>query len=51
MVLNQIFKEKDKQKYDAYLSNVNTLNCMKETFKDIFSTIITSDQEKREFAS
>jgi hypothetical protein len=51
IALINIFKEKDKQQYQTYLSNVNTLNCMKDTFKELFSTILTNDQEKREFAS
>lgn len=32
--LNAIAKQKEKQQYDSYISNVNTLNQMKKIFSD-----------------
>ena len=37
--LTQLGKQKDKQQYDSYLSNVNTLNSMKKILADLYPAL------------
>ena len=37
--LTQLGKQKDKQQYDSYLSNVNTLNSMKQILADLYPAL------------
>ena len=46
--LNELAKEKEKKQYDSYISNVNTLNQMKQIFADFYPTLTEKETQEGE---
>lgn len=46
--INEIQKQKEKQQYNSYINNVNTLNQMKKIFCDFYPVIDEQEQQEKE---
>ena len=46
MKLKRLLKEKDDKQYRSYIGNVNTLNQMKQAFKDLYPSMKNGNQDQ-----